>query len=388
MEALLRRLVSLKSDPRVRKIAGHVAYVLFVFAFVEVSLQIFYYMMAGDFLFRRDAPPLYQSEPYAGYGNRRDLSYVQHTNEFTAHYDINHEGFRVPEPNLEYTPEKPAGTYRILLLGPSFAYGWGVDYKDSFAAQLPRILKQRGFAGGRKIELINAGVPSLQPAPQLNWYNHVGKKYHPDLVIQFIYASMAEPSDPPSHYAADAKGYLIDKNMTAGQRWRERAKQFATVFYGWTVWTDFDAWLHAESGSQNGAVRGAGRNLIQESGFSVEKPAVRKATAFYRRLARTVEKSGAQLQIVYFPLSYAIYPADKSRWRHLGVRNVAAQKAFDSAFVDYLNKQNIPAVDITDDLLKASEQEKRLYYWLDIHWTPAGNAAAARAVADALSSPR
>jgi hypothetical protein len=316
--------------------------------------------------------------------NRPGLSYVHHTNEYEAHYYINQAGFRVPKPGVEYSVMKPANTYRILLLGPSFAYGWGVDYEKSFAALLPKILMERDFAKGRKIELIDAGVPSLQPAPQLNWYEHVGKKYQPNLVIQFTYGSMAEPSDPPSNYAADANGYLIDRNMSAGQRWRERAKQFATVFYGWMLWTDFDAWLHAKSGSHSRAVLGAGRHLIQETDFDVNKPAVRDATAFYRHLAKAVRESGARLQIVYFPLSYVVYPEDEARWRHLGVRNVAAQKAFDTAFVNYLNDQQIPTVDITEDLLHAATHGKRLYYWLDIHWTPEGNAVAARAVAGSL----
>jgi hypothetical protein len=54
--------------------------------------------------------------------------------------------------------------------------------------------------------------------------------------------------------------------------------------------------------------------------------------------------------------------------------------------VDHLNTQNIPTVDITDDLRRAAVSNKRrLYYWLDIHWTVDGHAAAARAVAGHLA---
>ena len=383
MEALLQRL---GNSIRLRKLAGLVGYIIFVAAFVEIALQLFYYATAGDFLFRRDAPALYQSEPYAGYGNRRGLSYVHHTNEFEAHYYINRQGFRVPKPGIEYAVPKPAGTYRILLLGPSFAYGWGVDYDKSFAALLPQTLERNGFAAGRRIELIDTGVPSLQPAPQLNWYEHEGRKYQPDLVIQFVYGSVAEPSDGPSNYAADAEGHLIDRNMSTGRRWRERAKQFATVFYGWMLWTEVDLLL--SPGQHDRAVQGAGRRFIQETQFDAAKPRVRTATAFYRRLADVVRASGARLQIVYIPLSYVIYPADESRWRHLGVQNVAAQEAFDTAFVKYLNAQNIPTLDISKDLRDAAAHEKRLYYWLDIHWTPEGNAVAARAVGRSLVGRR
>jgi hypothetical protein len=344
--------------------------------------------MAGDFLFNRGAPPLYRSESFAGYMNRPEFSYDHHTSEFEAHYYINQAGFRVPRPGVEYAVKKPANTYRILLLGPSFAYGWGVDYEKSFAALLPQILTEHGFAKGRKIELIDAGVPSIPPASQLNWYEHVGKNYQPDLVLQFIYATMVVTSKPQSIYAANADGYLVQKNETTGQRWRERVKRFATVFYGWTLWTDFEAWLNSNSGKHNGSVLGAGREFVQVANFDPGKPVVRDSMVFYRRLAKAVQESGARLRIVYFPLSYVIHPEDESRWRHVGVYNVEAEKAFDAAFVNYLNEQRIPAVDITKDLRNAATRGTRLYYWLDIHWTPAGNAAAAHAAADSLVRAR
>ena len=139
-------------------------------ACVEVALQGFYYVTAGDFLFRRVGLPIYAREPYAGYGNRPGLSFDHRTNEFHAHYYVNQAGFRVPRPDVEYTQAKPSDTYRIMLLGPSFAYGWGVDYELSFAGVLQRLLQERGFAGDKKIELINAGIPAMPVAPQLAWF--------------------------------------------------------------------------------------------------------------------------------------------------------------------------------------------------------------------------
>lgn len=369
-----------------RKLAGMAVYCLFLAMVIEIALQTFYYATAGDFLFRRSSPPLYQSEPFAGYMNRPNLAFDHHTNEFRAHYFTNDQGFRVAGPGTEYALAKPANTYRIMLLGPSFAYGWGVDYGKSFANLLPRILTEKGFAPGRKIELIDAGIPAMPPASQLNWYAHVGKNYQPDLVIQFIYGSMAVTTDPHANYVADSEGHLVETDLTPAQRWREKAKQFATVFYGWLLWTDLDAWLHGKSDTEGNTVLGAGRQLTEEKVFEPSKPSVRDATAFYGNLAEAARESGARLQIVYFPLSYILYPQDESRWRHLGVRDVTAQEAFDANFVAYLNKRSIPAIDITPALRQAAVAPKRLYYWLDIHWTPEGNAAAARAVADYLVS--
>jgi hypothetical protein len=365
------------------KLLGIIAYLLFLFAVVEIALQVFYYVTAGDFLFRRVALPLYQSERFAGFMNRPELAFDHHTNEFRAHYFTNRAGFRVARPGVEYSVRKPAGTYRIMLLGPSFAYGWGVEYEKSFAALLPQFMAERGLAKGQKVELIDAGVPAMYAAPQLNWYQHVGKTYQPDLVIQFVYGSMAVSSNATPTFAVDPSGHVTEKGTTAAQRWRQRAKQLATIFYGWMLWTELDARFSAPA--QNKAVVGAGRELHQASAFDSGKPDERDAIKFYRRLAETVRQSGAQLRIVYFPLSYGVHPQDESRWRHLGVKNVPAQRAYDTAFVRYLNQQGIPSIDISDDLRAAAKPGTRLYYWLDIHWTPEGNRAAARAVAGALA---
>ena len=101
----------------------------------------------------------------------------------------------------------------------------------------------------------------------------------------------------------------------------------------------------------------------------------------YSNLSGIVRAAGARLLVVYVPLSYAIHREDESRWRHLGIRDIPRQMAFDAAFVHYLNERQIPSIDITQQLQKSAQVGKRMYYWLDIHWTPAGDATAARAVA-------
>jgi hypothetical protein len=88
--------------------------------------------------------------------------------------------------------------------------------------------------------------------------------------------------------------------------------------------------------------------------------------------------------VVYFPDSYLIHTQDQSRWGYLRKGDSRRQMAFDAAFVRYLNECQIATIDITPELQKSAQAGKRMYFWLDIHWTPAGNAVAAQAVADYL----
>jgi hypothetical protein len=363
-------------------------YLIFLLACVEVALQGFYYITAGDFLFRRVDLPIYSREAYAGYGNRPSLSFDHRTNEFHAHYYVNQAGFRVSRPDLEYTQAKPSNTYRILLLGPSFAYGWGVDYELSFAGVLQRLLQERGFAGNKKIELINAGIPAMPLAPQLEWFEHVGKRYAPDLVIQFVYGSMVISDVSQPFVAVDDKGHLVSVDADAALRWRERLKRFATVFYGWSLWTMLDSIRSpAHPGERGNAVQGVGRQMYAAPAqFDPTKPDVLESMVVYSKLLSATSAAGARLLVVFFPLSYAIHREDESRWRHLGIVNVAREAAFDAAFVRYLNENQISSIDITKQLRRSAESGERLYFWLDIHWTPMGNATAARAVADYLTA--
>jgi hypothetical protein len=360
-------------------------YLVFLSVCVEIGLQGFYYITAGDFLFRRVGIPIYAREPYAGHGNRPGLSFDHWTNEFRARYYVNRAGYRVPRPNLEYTLAKPSDTYRIMLLGSSFAFGWGVDYELSFAGVLERLLQERDFAGEKKIEIINAGVPAMPEALQLTWFERVGKVYAPDLVIQFINGSMAIPNVAKPMAAVDDDSYLTPLNTDAVWRWRERFKKLATVFYGWVLWTRLNTDSPSRLGEPGGAVLGPERKITAPTDFDPTHSEVREAMLVYNKLASIVRETGARLLLVYSPYSYAIHREDESRWRHLGIRYSRRQMAFDAAFVRYLNEWQISSIDITPQLQKFAQAGKRMYFWLDIHWTPAGNAAAAQAVADYLT---
>ena len=184
--------------------------------------------------------------------------------------------------------------------------------------------------------------------------------------------------------AVDDDGYLVSLNANAVWRWRERFKKLATVFYGWVLWTRLNTDSPARPGERGGAVLGAGREMAAPTDFDPTHPEVREAMHVYNKLAGIVRETGARLLVVYFPLSYAIHREDESRWRHLGILDIPRQMAFDAAFVRYLNEYQIPSIDITQQLQKSAQVGKRMYFWLDIHWTPAGNATAARAVADHL----
>jgi hypothetical protein len=99
------------------------------------------------------------------------------TPEFKTRVAINSKGLR----DREYPYDKPAATRRILCIGDSFTFGYGVEVDQTFAKQLEAMLGREAGAGNW--EVINAGVPGTGTAHHLAYYDLEGCKYSPDYVL-------------------------------------------------------------------------------------------------------------------------------------------------------------------------------------------------------------
>jgi len=107
-----------------------------------------------------------------------DTQHIALTREFSAHYTTNSLGYRGPE----FTIAKPANTYRILMLGDSITFGWGVEDDQTFSHLLPGLLNHQHQ--GKNLEVINAGFHDGYAVD--NYYVYLknqGLQLKPDLVI-------------------------------------------------------------------------------------------------------------------------------------------------------------------------------------------------------------
>ena len=90
---------------------------------------------------------------------------------------INSQGLR----DYEYTRRKEPGTFRIVGVGDSSLFGWGVPIEDSGLKVLERRLNEEFRA--RKFEVVNFAVPGYNTAMESETFVQRCLEYAPDLVL-------------------------------------------------------------------------------------------------------------------------------------------------------------------------------------------------------------
>ncbi len=166
--------------PRWKKVLFLVAGILIVAAVLETGAGLFLRLTSGydgEHLYQFRFDPYKNIHPTPGYVDTRGIRH-------------NEQGFREDE---AVSRSKPPGTYRIFLMGASTAYGTGslwthlqsefeaLDNSETISAYLEEHLAASML--DRKIEVINAAIPSVWTHHHLIYLNQEILSYEPDMVI-------------------------------------------------------------------------------------------------------------------------------------------------------------------------------------------------------------
>ncbi|HXO20811.1 MAG TPA: SGNH/GDSL hydrolase family protein [Thermoanaerobaculia bacterium] len=127
-----------------------------------------YVIRKGRFQLSRNPKIGYEPVPLAYKGH--DLSFYDYQGS------SNSQGFR----DVEHAVAKPAGVYRVVVLGDSIGAGLKVErYEDTFPAILGQLLNARGL----RAEVINLSVSGYNTQQEVETLIDRGLRYQPDLVI-------------------------------------------------------------------------------------------------------------------------------------------------------------------------------------------------------------
>ncbi len=292
----------------------------------------------------------------SGYGVRWNQSGVDTRHYVPGDYDVrvttNSAGMRGPR---EYATEPAPGVRRVLLLGDSFTFGFGVEDGEVVSAVLEDRLN--AVPEAPRSEVLNLGVSGFGQAEELVTFGARGRAYQPDVVVVLYFDNDIGNNAVSQLYTADPDGTVAPtgNSYLPGVKVQERLYAIPPV-----------RWLFEHSEAWN-LVRNRLSILVQNA---------------------LLERQGMQkfddATPVGTDLTRALLAALAAEIRAAGARPVflvIPNRGMTSNFP--LTRPEVEALGVTlldgRDFLAPGD-----YYERDGHWRPSGHAKAAAELAKVL----
>ncbi len=334
---------------------------------------------------------------------------------FTAEGDadvrINAAGFR----DLDRAEKKPAGVFRIAVLGDSYIEALQVDLDDTFTAQLERRLSGCGAFAGQRVEVLNFGVSSYGTAQQLLTFREHSSRYAPDLVIAAVFTGNdvrnnsreLEPDKLRPFFVVEGGALVEDRSFAQSDEFRRRTNALRALLDGLRVSRIVQGgyYLKDRLGSRAASPAGPRNDAAAfEAGIDnavygePKTPAWREAWEVTDRLIVQLENdvraAGARLLVVTLSSGIQVHPDPQVRRQF-----EAAAEGRDVTYPDRrieaaASRHGIETVLLAPQLRKLAERDKVFFHGFPNtrmgtgHWNAAGHRAAADLAAARLCRRR
>jgi len=350
----------------------------------------------GAWLVRHPVYGHYHPTDFRGWIKRDEFTQLMQTNS------VGQRGRSVPV-------EKASGTFRILVLGDSFVEAYQVAERERFIARLEDELNA---SGATRFEVIDGGCGGWGTAQEYLYWQHEGRAYQPDLVLLafFVGNDVGDNSvelQLNGHRELALKPYFVPgaggalellqpdpPAPSAGERLaealRRRSAAYNFVESGvlqklgqadlWASWRTLDALERPRY--QGNEVYKTRLNDRWESAWDVTEQLV-------DMLEAGVTSSDSRLGVVIVPTRAQV---NDQAWRGIaggdGGRRAGLDRTFPTTQLKGItDRVGVSLLDLVPALRSAEQTgSPPLYYERDQHWTAAGHAVAARAIADFLWS--
>ena len=330
---------------------------LFGCVVLEGGLRLFYPQ-----IFLVHPPGMYALDPEIGYVLTPGFKSSMSRPEFHIDFSTNDIGLRGINPT---SPK--ANTFRILVLGDSQTWGFGVEDNETYSIRLENLLSAQ--YPNLDIQVLNGGVPGYGTADELAFLKSRGAALQPDLVIvQFLSVNdLKENRTPASTWATIVDGMLASREDATGsetnlsislveqsQRWLKKNSYLARL--------SFDAIGYL--GTRAGLFKDI--NALWGEDFSQED--AKLGQELLVQIAKTSEGLGAECLLLYTTGQAQVIQGTYDRPRSAEVVADAAQIA------------EVPWIDVSAEMHERSDRNS-FYYHQNGHWTPEGH----RVVAEILA---
>lgn len=341
------------------------------------------------------------------------------TTEFKYDVHINRLGLRDGE-----VPPK-SKRFRIVAIGDSFTYGWGVNIEQSWPKQLEHLLQQ----DGRNVEVINLGKPGAGPPFYADLAERAIPVLQPDLVLLApLQDDIGEAMPDGVAPAVLSKRGLLDRvrwlypNLVRFVRMRQAipvttdvgAAERISVTENRRINADAAKRLYAQMTPEQRtkfdaledkvkAMFHAGDlnpymldlSIVKSSDYyamllKADDPYIVQCTesmsAQFTRIAQAAQLYGAGLAVVPVPLGPYVNDIANRNARRVGFvteESMIEKGKPDETFRRAAERSGAVFLSVTD-AFKARKNDAALYYEFDGHFTPAGHRLFAQQLAPLL----
>jgi len=240
--------------------------------------------------------------------------------------------------SAEVVQPKPAGAFRILALGDSVTFGWGLRGEDAYPSQLTSLLAT--LRPNQDFEVVNAGVSGYGTWQQALWLEETGLALQPDVVI--VQAHLNDPSDNlwgTLGWQSSGRGWLAQHSKLAQlvQRVVGSAAPRSSVpcAADWKVGTDQVCWQRTEqllSGLRSAAQDAGATTVLMPSPMRWQvEPGVRDMRAWvdaarYQDALRQYAQRSGWLFVDPLPAFRQAHSSGQSLFLDVGHPNEAGQR--------------------------------------------------------------
>lgn len=302
--------------------------------------------------------------------------------EFDVAVKINSLGLREREIPYERTDE----VYRILVLGDSQTFGFGVEAEETYARLLEQRLSARAANGKRlRVQTLNAGVIGTGTAHQLYYLQEQGWRFQPDaVVVGFFFNDLIENTQCRL-FGLRGDQLIQTARATGGQSLiheayhRDRSHEdVQTVTAPAPIRPARVSWLVRRFHLAR-LLRDRLSSLIQSRAGNaaadpVTRPAMKLTLKLYEELARQCREHHAALLVALIPRPEQC--ADP------GLKSLREEYRAAFAALPEKPSQGVGVVDLLQPLRAAGGSS--LFFPIDRHLNVRGHRATAAAIAEAL----
>src|SRR3990167_2605849 len=303
------------------------------------------------------------------------------TLDYTVNLATNSLGFRDEEIN------KKKKDYRVLILGDSFAEGWGVEVDDRFDNVAQEVLTARN----KKTEIINAGVRSYSPILALTLLKDKLIDFDPDMVILIF-----DMSDLHDDFYYGGWQRHFDKVKEIDPGWSAEIEVWPPEYTGLKqILMNSEAFktVYREVGTSflNKKHKLTLTNLswdisifAKAQGWENFDKAWNLNIANILLMSHFLDQKGIEFAIAVVPRG--IYVSDSEWGRGREPLGIEKNKLYEPLPIEIIQKalsiRNIKTIDLYESL--GNSGKFPLYYGFDGHWTVEGNRIVGEVLANYL----